>query len=105
MQIESVHIKNLRSISDATVNFDGYTCIVGPNGAGKSTVLLALNIFFRQTQDSPTAVSILKRIGTFLAIVIHTQQSPGLFKPRIPLVLVQVNTGCCRVWIPFTQDT
>ncbi|HWA94409.1 MAG TPA: AAA family ATPase [Terracidiphilus sp.] len=59
MRIENVRIKNLRCIKDATVNFDNYTCIVGPNGAGKSTVLIALNIFFRQTEDSPTDVAYL----------------------------------------------
>lgn len=54
MRIESIHIKNLRSIKDQTVNFDEYNSFVGPNGAGKSTVLCALNIFFRETQNTAT---------------------------------------------------
>lgn len=54
MRIESVKIKNLRSIKDATVPLDPYTCLVGPNGAGKSTLLCALNIFFRETDNAST---------------------------------------------------
>jgi putative ATP-dependent endonuclease of OLD family len=54
MRIESVRIKNLRSFADVTIPFNKYTCLVGPNGAGKSTVLVALNVFFRETTDSTT---------------------------------------------------
>jgi len=56
MRIESISIKNLRCIKEATVNLDPYTCLVGPNGAGKSTLLHALNIFFRHTEDARTDV-------------------------------------------------
>lgn len=61
MRIESVTLKNLRCFKDGIVNIDPYTCLVGPNGSGKSTVLLALNIFFRQIEDSPTDVTTLSR--------------------------------------------
>jgi len=54
MRIESVRIKNLRSFADVTVPFNKYTCLVGPNGAGKSTVLVALNVFFRETDNAST---------------------------------------------------
>ena len=54
MRLSSLRIQNLRSIADATVTFDSYTCLVGANGAGKSTILTALNILFRYTADSPT---------------------------------------------------
>lgn len=50
MKIESMRIQNLRSIKDQTIPFNNYTCLVGPNGSGKSTVLLALNIFFRESE-------------------------------------------------------
>jgi len=66
MQVESVQIKNFRCIKETTVNFNEYTCIVGPNGAGKSTVLFALNIFFKQTEDSPTDVSTLSSEDFFM---------------------------------------
>lgn len=54
MKIESVRIQNFRSFDDETVVLDDYTCLVGPNGSGKSTVLTALNIFFRETENSST---------------------------------------------------
>lgn len=33
MKIKSVRIENFRSIDDATVPLNDYTCLVGPNGA------------------------------------------------------------------------
>ena len=60
MRIEQMQIKNLRAFKDEVVNFDDYTCFVGSNGAGKSTVLCALNIFFRETENSSTNLSELE---------------------------------------------
>jgi putative ATP-dependent endonuclease of OLD family len=54
VRIESVHIRNFRSILDETIEFNRYTCLVGANGAGKSCVLSALNLFFRQSRDVAT---------------------------------------------------
>jgi len=54
MKIESIRIENLRSIKDETVYLDDYTCLVGANGAGKSNIINALNIFFHESNDSPT---------------------------------------------------
>lgn len=59
MQIKKVHMKNFRSFQDCEVHFDDYSVLVGVNGAGKSTVLYALNIFFRETENSNTDVSTL----------------------------------------------
>jgi putative ATP-dependent endonuclease of OLD family len=59
MIIESLQIKNLRSFVDVTIPFRDYTCLVGANGAGKSTVLCALNIFFRETDNSSTDLTLL----------------------------------------------
>jgi putative ATP-dependent endonuclease of OLD family len=50
-------MKNFRSFKDCEVEFGNFTSLVGANGAGKSTVLYALNIFFRETDGSPTNVS------------------------------------------------
>ncbi len=57
MKIKSVRIQNLRSIKDQTIGLSDYTCLVGANGAGKSTILCALNIFFRETENSATSLS------------------------------------------------
>ena len=56
MKIESVRIENFRSFKDETFFLDDYTCLVGPNGGGKSTVLCALNVFFRESENSSTDV-------------------------------------------------
>ena len=60
MKIESVHIENFRSFAKATVPFNDYTCLVGPNGAGKSTVLMALNVFFRESENVQTDMNKLR---------------------------------------------
>lgn len=46
MIIESVRVRNFRSILDATVNCDSITVLVGRNGAGKSSFLRALDLFY-----------------------------------------------------------
>lgn len=61
MFIHPIRIKNLRAYSDETVEFAPYTCMVGANGAGKSTILCALNIFFRETENSSTNLSNLEK--------------------------------------------
>ena len=57
MRIDKIRIKNLRSFSDVEINLSPYTSLVGPNGGGKSTILCALNIFFRETENSATNLS------------------------------------------------
>lgn len=54
MKIASVRIENFRSFDDETISFNDYACLVGPNGAGKSTVLTALNLFFQESENTPT---------------------------------------------------
>lgn len=46
MHIETVTVKNFRSILDETLVCDALTALVGPNGAGKSTFLRALELFY-----------------------------------------------------------
>lgn len=46
MKIQSIRIKNFRTLKDVTIPFDSVTTFIGPNGAGKSTVLRALDWFF-----------------------------------------------------------
>ncbi len=60
MQIKSIHIKNLRSISDQKIELGAYNSLVGSNGAGKSTILFALNIFFRENLNSGADLSVLQ---------------------------------------------
>ena len=46
MIIQSVHVKNFRSVLSATLPCSELTAIVGANGAGKSTFLRALALFY-----------------------------------------------------------
>ncbi|MGD0918026.1 MAG: ATP-dependent endonuclease [Thermodesulfobacteriota bacterium] len=46
MIIESMNVKNFRSILDETLNFEQLTALVGTNGSGKSTFLRALELFY-----------------------------------------------------------
>jgi predicted ATP-dependent endonuclease of OLD family len=52
MRIESVMIKNFRSLKDVSISFDSVTTFIGPNGTGKSTVLRALDWFFNGTKGN-----------------------------------------------------
>lgn len=54
MKIQSVRIKNFRTLKDMTIPFDSVTTFIGPNGAGKSTVLRALDWFFNGRPGSLT---------------------------------------------------
>ena len=46
MRIQSIHVKNFRCLSDATLDCRDLTAMVGRNGAGKSAFLQALNMFY-----------------------------------------------------------
>lgn len=59
MKIQSVEIKNLRSIKHLNIDLHDFTAIVGDNGVGKSTILFALNIFFRETRTTSTSATSL----------------------------------------------
>ncbi len=55
MKIEKIRIRNFRGFMDETIEVGSYSAFVGANGAGKSTVLAALNVFFRNEQDTITS--------------------------------------------------
>ncbi len=54
MKIQSVRIKNFRTLKDVAIPFESVTTFIGPNGAGKSTVLRALDWFFNGKSGSLT---------------------------------------------------
>lgn len=46
MILESIRIRNFRSILDETLNFESLTALVGSNGSGKSSFLRGLHLFY-----------------------------------------------------------
>ena len=52
--LKRIHIKNFRSISDATIDLDDFNFFVGKNDSGKSNVLKAVNLFFNDKTDYDT---------------------------------------------------
>lgn len=54
MKIQSVCIKNFRTLKNVTIPFDSVTTFIGPNGVGKSTVLRALDWYFNGKPSSLT---------------------------------------------------
>lgn len=54
MKIQSVRIRNFRTLKDVTIPFDSVTTFIGPNGAGKSSVLRALDWYFNGKPNSLT---------------------------------------------------
>ncbi|MEW8626588.1 MAG: AAA family ATPase [Candidatus Thiodiazotropha sp.] len=58
MRLAKLRIKNFRCFKDQEVLFDDYSCMVGANGSGKSTILMALNVFFRNTSAPSDVISL-----------------------------------------------
>ena len=54
MRIQSIRIKNFRTLKDVAIPFDSVTTFIGPNGTGKSTVLRALDWYFNGKLGSLT---------------------------------------------------
>ena len=48
MRIQTVRVKNYRSIRDAELSIGEVTALVGKNGSGKSTFLSALDLFYHR---------------------------------------------------------
>ena len=46
MIVQSIQVKNFRSIYDETIQFDSLTALLGRNGSGKSSLLSALEHFY-----------------------------------------------------------
>jgi len=55
MRLAKLRIRNFRCFKEEEIAFDAYSCLVGANGSGKSSILMALNVFFRNT-NAPSDV-------------------------------------------------
>ena len=58
MRLKKIRIKNFRCFKEQEISLDPYSCFVGANGSGKSTVLMALNVFFRNTNAPSDVVNL-----------------------------------------------
>jgi putative ATP-dependent endonuclease of OLD family len=58
VRLAKLKVKNFRCFGDQEILFDRYSCFVGANGSGKSTVLMALNVFFRNTQAPSDVINL-----------------------------------------------
>ena len=69
--LKRIHIKNFRSISDATIDLDDFNFFVGKNDSGKSNVLKAVNLFFNDKTDYDTPFNFSKDYSKFDKRSIH----------------------------------
>lgn len=69
--LKRIHIKNFRSISDATIDLDDFNFFVGKNDSGKSNVLKAVNLFFNDKTDYDTPVNFSTDYSKFAKRSIH----------------------------------
>lgn len=69
--LKRIHIKNFRSISDATIDLDDFNFFVGKNDSGKSNVLKAVNLFFNDKTDYDTPFNFSKDYSKFAKRSIH----------------------------------
>jgi putative ATP-dependent endonuclease of OLD family len=58
MRLAKLRIKNFRCFKEQEVSLDAYSCLVGANGSGKSTILMALNVFFRNTSAPSDVINL-----------------------------------------------
>lgn len=49
MILETIHVRNFRSILDAIIDCENLTALVGANGSGKSSFLYALRLFYSKS--------------------------------------------------------
>lgn len=69
--LKRIHIKNFRSISDATIDLDDFNFFVGKNDSGKSNVLKAVNLFFNDKTDYDTPFNFSTDYSKFAKRSIH----------------------------------
>lgn len=58
MRLAKLRIRNFRCFKEEEIAFDAYSCLVGANGSGKSTILMALNVFFRNTSAPSDVINL-----------------------------------------------
>ena len=79
--IETIHVKNFKSIIDDNIKLKGLTVIIGPNGSGKSNLIKALD--FLATILNNNTVAAVNKYGGFTGIVPKAIQTKDFRKTQI----------------------
>ena len=97
MLIETVQVKNFRSISNESLPCDSLTALVGRNGSGKSSFLSALELFYNPTARVTSEDFYDEDVTQDIEIVVTYSnlnlEAKGLFSPYLDndrLVVVRV---------------
>lgn len=107
MKIQSVRIKNFRTLKDVSIPFDSITTFIGPNGVGKSTVLRALDWFFNGKPYSLTEMDFsFGEIGEYIEVQVTFDDLSERDRAELgKYVPVGVNTFTAwRRWTPAGAD-
>ena len=87
MQIQSVHVKNFRSILNESLPCDSLTALVGRNGSGKSSFLSALELFYnpsaKVTPEDFYAEDVTQDIEIAVTYVCLNEEGRNLFSAYI----------------------
>lgn len=67
MRIETVRIKNYRSLKNVELKLSSYAAFIGANGSGKSSVLYALDWFFNESAVTKTDLHCYEEIPELAA--------------------------------------
>lgn len=84
MELEELHVLNLRRIKSDSFKFYKFTTLIGPNNTGKSTVLRALQILLNQEKPSEEEWYLeninnpIEITGTFANISDDERNKPGI---------------------------
>lgn len=101
--IQSLTVKNLKSISDITIQTKPLTILAGLNCSGKSTFIHSLRMLFSALNGK---TSLLDNYGPFDEIL-HRQQSSNIDTPQAEEIYIQAdlaNEGFLRLKHPKTGE-
>lgn len=82
MIIESIHVKNFRSIYDENISCERLTALVGANGSGKSSFLHALRLFYSKSPKIDFEDFYNRNIDVEISIAITFKELSGAAKKR-----------------------
>lgn len=98
MIIESLHVKNFRSIYDENISCERLTALVGANGSGKSSFLHALRLFYSKSPKIDFEDFYNRNIDVEISIAITFKDLSDNAKTRFSTYLQNENLTVERVF-------